>query len=82
MGTFSIQHAKSIGTEVTGVCTTKNFELARSIGADQIVDYGQENLAQTGQRYDLITDTVRKRSFSDCWRMYKSLIPERLQFRL
>jgi NADPH:quinone reductase-like Zn-dependent oxidoreductase len=71
VGTFAVQLAKSFGAEVTGVCSTGNLELVRSIGADQIVDYTQEDFTQTGQRYDLIFDVVAKRTFSDCKRALK-----------
>ena len=68
VGTFAVQIAKSFGAEVTGVCSTRNLELVRSIGADQAIDYTQEDFTQTGERYDLIFDVVAKRSFSDCRR--------------
>jgi NADPH:quinone reductase-like Zn-dependent oxidoreductase len=54
VGTFAVQIAKSFGTEVTGVCSTKNLDMARSIGADQVIDYTQENFTRKEQRYDLI----------------------------
>jgi len=68
VGTFAVQIAKSYGTEVTGVCSTRNLDMVRSIGADQVIDYTQEDFAHNGGHYDLIYDTVRKRSFSDCKR--------------
>jgi NADPH:quinone reductase-like Zn-dependent oxidoreductase len=71
VGTFAVQIAKSFGAEVTGVCSTRNLELVRSIGADQVVDYTQEDFTQTGECYDLIFDVVAKRSFSDCRRALK-----------
>jgi NADPH:quinone reductase-like Zn-dependent oxidoreductase len=66
VGTFAVQIAKSFGAEVTGVCSTRNVDLVRAIGADQVIDYTQEDFTQNGQRYDLIFDVVAKSSFSDC----------------
>src|SRR5205823_7916144 len=54
VGMFAVQIAKSFGAEVTGVCSTRNVDMARSIGADQVIDYTQEDFTQNGQRYDLI----------------------------
>jgi NADPH:quinone reductase-like Zn-dependent oxidoreductase len=68
VGTFAVQIAKAFGAKVTGVCSTRNTGLVRSIDADQVVDYTQEDFTQTGERYDLIFDVVAKRSFSDCKR--------------
>jgi NADPH:quinone reductase-like Zn-dependent oxidoreductase len=69
VGTFAVQIAKAFGAEVTGVCSTKNVDMVRSIGADHVIDYTQEDFTQSGQRYDLILDNVANRSFSDCRRV-------------
>lgn len=64
IGTFAVQLAKSFGAEVTGVCSTRNLDLVRSIGADHIVDYTQEDFTRGEQRYQLILDTVGNHSLS------------------
>jgi NADPH:quinone reductase-like Zn-dependent oxidoreductase len=65
IGTFAVQIAKSLGADVTGVTSTKNVDLVRSIGADQVIDYTKVDFTRTGQRYDFILDNVANRSLSD-----------------
>ena len=64
VGTFAVQIAKALDTEVTGVCSTRNVEMVRSIGADHVIDYTQEDFTQGGQHYDLILDNVGNHSFA------------------
>jgi hypothetical protein len=66
VGTYAVQLAKYFGAEVTGVCSARNFELVTSLGADQAIDYTQEDFAATGDRHDLIFDAVGKSSPSKC----------------
>jgi NADPH:quinone reductase-like Zn-dependent oxidoreductase len=64
VGTFAVQVAESFGANVTGVCSTKNVDLVRSIGADQVIDYTQVDFTKNEQRYDLILDCVGNHSLS------------------
>ena len=72
VGTFAVQIAKSFGAEVTGVCSTRNLDMVRSIGADRVIDYTEEDFTQKGPRYDLIIDNVGNRSVSDLRRALSS----------
>ena len=65
VGTFAVQISKSFGTEVTGICSTRNVDLVRSIGADHVIDYTKEDFTKTDQRYDLIFDLIGNHSFSE-----------------
>jgi len=69
VGTFAVQIAKSFGAEVTGVCSTRNVDMVRSIGADHVIDYTLEDFTLSEQRYDLMLDMVGNRSWSDCKRV-------------
>src|SRR5207248_3684099 len=73
VGTFAIQIAKALGAEVTGVCSTRNVDLVRSLGADHVIDYTREDFTRSGRRYDLLLDIAGSRSWSACRRV---LTPE------
>lgn len=72
VGTFAVQIARSFGANVTGVCSTKNVDMVRSIGADRIIDYTQEDFTKSGERYDVIFDCVGNHSLSACRRALNS----------
>lgn len=65
IGTFAVQIAKSFGANVTGVCSTRNLDMVRAIGADQVIDYTQKDFTRNGQHYDLILATAGYRSVLD-----------------
>ena len=73
VGTFAVQIAKSLGAHVTAVSSTRNVDLVRSIGADEVIDYTKEDFAKRGQRYDVLFDIGANRSFADCRRV---LVPD------
>src|SRR5229473_3262209 len=66
VGTLAVQIAKSFGADVTGVCSTRNVDMVRSLGADHVIDYTHEDFTKSEQRYDLIIDNVGNRSLSEC----------------
>jgi NADPH:quinone reductase-like Zn-dependent oxidoreductase len=71
IGSAAVQLAKHLGADVTAVCNTKNLELVRSLGADRVIDYTQEDFTKNGETYDVIFDAVGKQSFMRCRRSLK-----------
>ena len=71
VGTFAVQIARSFGADVTGVCSTRNVDMVRSIGANRVLDYTQQDFTKSGNRYDLILDSIGNHSLSACRRVLK-----------
>src|SRR5437588_1309080 len=69
VGTFAVQIAKSFGADVTGVCSTRNLDMVRSLGADHVIDYTKEDFTKSAQRYDVVLDNVPNHSLSECRRI-------------
>src|SRR5438105_4553955 len=69
VGTFAVQIAKSFGADVTGVCSTRNVDMVRSLGADHVIDYTKEDFTKSAERYDVILDNVPNHSLSECRRI-------------
>jgi NADPH:quinone reductase-like Zn-dependent oxidoreductase len=69
VGTFAVPIAKSFGAEVTGVCSTRNVEMVRSIGADEVIDYTRQDFTRLGRRYDLLFDCIGNHSLTKCRRV-------------
>ena len=72
VGTFAVQIAKTFGAEVTGVCSTRNVAMVRSIGADHVIDYTKEDFTAGGQRYDVMLELVRSKTVAACMRALTS----------
>ena len=71
VGSYAVQIAKSLGAEVTGVCSTRNVELVKSIGAAEVIDYSRDDFARRPRRYDVVVDTIGNRTLSDLRRALK-----------
>ncbi|MEI2401187.1 NAD(P)-dependent alcohol dehydrogenase, partial [Paenibacillus phytohabitans] len=71
VGSYAVQIAKYFGAKVTGVCSTTNLELVKSLGADNVIDYTVKGFSRTDERYDVIFEAVNKSSFSACMKLLK-----------
>jgi NADPH:quinone reductase-like Zn-dependent oxidoreductase len=71
VGSYAVQLAKYLGAEVTGVCSTSNLELVKSLGADKVIDYTKEDFSSNSETYDVIFEAVNKSSFTDCMKLLK-----------
>jgi NADPH:quinone reductase-like Zn-dependent oxidoreductase len=71
VGTYAVQIAKAFGADVTAVCSTRNVEQTRAIGADRVIDYTREDFTRSGERYDIMFDVAGNRSWSECKRVLK-----------
>ena len=69
VGTWAVQPAKSLGAQVTALCSTRSVELMRSLGADEVIDYTKSDFVEAGARFDILMDTVGNRALSDCKRV-------------
>ncbi|MEB3216032.1 MAG: NAD(P)-dependent alcohol dehydrogenase [Nostocales cyanobacterium 94392] len=72
VGIFAVQIAKALGAEVTGVCSSKNIDFVKSLGADFLIDYTQQDFTQNQRQYDIILDAVGKQTFDNCKKVLKS----------
>src|SRR6266566_3259668 len=71
VGTFAVQIAKTLGADVTAVCSTRNVDIARSLGAERVLDYTREDFTRSNERYDVLFDNAGSRSWSECKRVLK-----------